>query len=251
MYVGFFFEGDVGPIGVPNYWTHNYAGYYSDIHTAYIHNPVDIGSTPVGFTVVHAPRLLDSLRFSFRWWPGPQSPPNDIAKYTMLSSGIIQPDEFPSLSDTRCLISFGAFTLYPVGSPSHDTLTVAIGIVCGQSLSNLRLRAMRARAIYENGGVVKVDEHDGQGPAEFQLLQNYPNPFNPSTKIRFALAQQSQVRLSVFDMLGREVAVLVNGEMSAGMHSVEWNAQGRASGVYICRLSVGSRTETRKLVVLR
>jgi hypothetical protein len=75
------------------------------------------------------------------------------------------------------------------------------------------------------------------------LEQNYPNPFNPSTAIRFQLSAVSDVKLRVFDLLGREVATLVEGKMDAGAHTAVWNAVGFASGVYFCRLNTRPLTE--------
>ncbi|GEM_PF-2008450 len=90
-----------------------------------------------------------------------------------------------------------------------------------------------------------------QLPEEFRLLQNYPNPFNPSTTIKFQTPTPGFVSLKVFDVLGREVARLVNSEMKPGSHSVEWNALNVPSGVYFYRLQAGSFSETKKLVLLR
>ncbi len=86
----------------------------------------------------------------------------------------------------------------------------------------------------------------------FNLEQNYPNPFNPSTSIRFNLGERSTVSLKVFDMLGREVASLVNGEdMSSGSHSVNFNAAKLSSGVYVYTLKAGSFTESKKLTLMK
>jgi photosystem II stability/assembly factor-like uncharacterized protein len=86
---------------------------------------------------------------------------------------------------------------------------------------------------------------------EFRLEQNYPNPFNPTTTIQFELSVQNHVTLKVFDVLGREVAVLVNSVEAAGTKSVNFNAHELASGVYYYRLQVGSYVEIKKLVLLR
>jgi hypothetical protein len=88
-------------------------------------------------------------------------------------------------------------------------------------------------------------------PKEFALLQNFPNPFNPATKIGYQLPARSQVSLKVFDVLGREVATLVNEEKQAGAYSALWNAHGMASGVYFYKLQAGTYTETKKLMLLR
>jgi len=88
-------------------------------------------------------------------------------------------------------------------------------------------------------------------PMEVELGQNYPNPFNPSTQIRYGVPTQSQVRLEVFDMLGRQVAVLVNGQMQAGRHTVSFDASRLASGVYVYRLAVGSKVMTKRMVLIK
>lgn len=88
-------------------------------------------------------------------------------------------------------------------------------------------------------------------PREFALEQNYPNPFNPSTQIRYQLPSQSFVSLKIFDILGREVATLVNEEKEPGTYSAVWNAKDAASGMYFYRLTAGAFTEVKKLMVLK
>jgi hypothetical protein len=88
-------------------------------------------------------------------------------------------------------------------------------------------------------------------PSAFSLAQNYPNPFNPTTTISYKLDEPSYVRLEVFDVRGARVATLVDREMIAGEHSVEFNAQGLSSGVYFCRLTAGDQIAMKKMVLLR
>jgi hypothetical protein len=95
-----------------------------------------------------------------------------------------------------------------------------------------------------------IEPPDGL-PLDYALGQNYPNPFNPSTTIGFDLPAPSDVLLQVFDIGGNHVADLARGPWQAGSHSVVWDATGRASGVYYCRLIAGPFTETRKLVLVR
>lgn len=92
---------------------------------------------------------------------------------------------------------------------------------------------------------------DGLPPAKPGLQQNYPNPFNPVTTIRFTLAARERARLSVANLLGQEVAVLVDGESAAGSHSLRWDASGLPTGVYFAILRTSSFTQTRKIVYLR
>jgi hypothetical protein len=88
-------------------------------------------------------------------------------------------------------------------------------------------------------------------PTAFSLEQNYPNPFNPTTSIKFQVQSSTLVTLKVFDLLGRQAATLVNEQKSAGKYLVQWNAKNFASGVYFYRLTAGSFSATRKLVLLR
>ncbi|MBK6909421.1 MAG: T9SS type A sorting domain-containing protein [bacterium] len=90
-----------------------------------------------------------------------------------------------------------------------------------------------------------------QLPRQFTLYQNYPNPFNPSTTIQFDLAKAGNVKLAVFDVTGRTVATLVDGAMSAGAHSVEFDGANLTSGVYFARLEMGGTTMTRKMVLIK
>jgi hypothetical protein len=98
---------------------------------------------------------------------------------------------------------------------------------------------------------------EGGAPGEFALYQNFPNPFNPGTVIQFTLQRESWVRLTVYDILGREVGVLANELLQPGLHSVAWDAREMASGVYFCRMEAGegrasgSFVSTRKLVLVR
>ncbi len=88
-------------------------------------------------------------------------------------------------------------------------------------------------------------------PTEFALKQNYPNPFNPSTTIRYEVPKQTHVTIKVYDVMGREVAELVNDEYSAGAYEVVWDAHRYASGVYYYRITAGDFTTVRKLVLMK
>jgi hypothetical protein len=88
-------------------------------------------------------------------------------------------------------------------------------------------------------------------PTEFALNQNYPNPFNPTTTINFALPKDVQVKLTVFDILGREVVTLVDEKMEAGLHNVSFDAARYASGVYFYHLKAGDRVFSRKMMLLK
>jgi hypothetical protein len=88
-------------------------------------------------------------------------------------------------------------------------------------------------------------------PTQYELYNAYPNPFNPSTTIKFDLPEASKIRLAVYDMLGREVAVLADGERPAGQYSVRFDAAKLSSGIYICRLQSDHFTQTKKLMLMK
>ena len=88
-------------------------------------------------------------------------------------------------------------------------------------------------------------------PVEYTLHQNYPNPFNPSTVIRYGLSQQSPVTLTVYNVLGQQVAELVNEVQAAGNYEVTFDASHLSSGVYLYRMQAGNFVETKKFVLVK
>ncbi len=96
-----------------------------------------------------------------------------------------------------------------------------------------------------------VGNEEEVNPNEFKLSQNYPNPFNPSTNISFNLPASGDVSLKVYNLLGQEVAALVNGRLNSGSHTVSFDASRLASGMYIYRLQAGSHLQTKKMMLIK
>ena len=88
-------------------------------------------------------------------------------------------------------------------------------------------------------------------PTDYVVYQNYPNPFNPSTNIRFALPKESHVKLTVYDITGKEIVTLVNDNLSAGTHTIEWMAKDLASGIYLYRIEAGNFVKVNKMILLK
>lgn len=99
--------------------------------------------------------------------------------------------------------------------------------------------------------IVTDVEDDYQLPVEYTLEQNYPNPFNPSTIIRYAIPKTSKVKLSVYDILGRQVATLVNEVQNTGIYNVQFDAGAFSSGVYIYRLEAGDFIESQSMILIK
>jgi hypothetical protein len=104
--------------------------------------------------------------------------------------------------------------------------------------------------ILKNNTVV-TEVEDVVQPLNYSLQQNYPNPFNPSTTIEYSIPQSGLVTLKVFNVLGKEVATLVNGQNDAGNHTVEFNASALNSGVYFYKIESDNFVETKKMILLK
>lgn len=101
------------------------------------------------------------------------------------------------------------------------------------------------------GTPVGITNNNNEIPKVYSLEQNYPNPFNPTTKITYALPKAGNVELRIYDMLGREVSTLVNEFTSAGKHTVEFNANNLASGVYFYKIISGDFKDTKKMMLVK
>ena len=132
------------------------------------------------------------------------------------------------------------------GRPNHGVLTPTVL----KARSSGSEASPRFTLTFSYGSLVSNEPGDGL-PDTFAMDQNYPNPFNPSTVIRYQLPVNSEVSLKVFDVLGREVATLIDGRMEAGYHQITFNARNLASGMYIYQLRTGSTVITRKLTLIK
>ncbi len=92
---------------------------------------------------------------------------------------------------------------------------------------------------------------DANIPENFELYQNYPNPFNPATTIRYTLAKASKTKIIVYDLLGKEITTLVNTKLNAGEHTVQWNTENMASGIYIYKLITNDFVQAKKMMLLK
>jgi hypothetical protein len=86
---------------------------------------------------------------------------------------------------------------------------------------------------------------------DFRLDQNFPNPFNPKTRISYMIKEYTAVKLTVYDAIGREIAVLVNSKQKPGRYEIDFNPDGLASGLYFYKLVAGNFVSTKKMVLLR
>jgi len=109
----------------------------------------------------------------------------------------------------------------------------------------------RKRGVFRSVEITTNVKSISNNPSAYSLQQNYPNPFNPTTVISYQIPQQGFVTLKIFDVLGKEVTVLVNEEKPAGKYEVDFSAKGLASGVYIYRMKVNDFIESKKMILLK
>ncbi|MHB8580205.1 MAG: T9SS type A sorting domain-containing protein [Ignavibacteriaceae bacterium] len=99
--------------------------------------------------------------------------------------------------------------------------------------------------------ITGIFDKQNNTPNTFKLYQNYPNPFNPTTILKYSIPKSSIVTIKVYDLIGREVAVLVNEEKPAGDYSITFNASNLASGIYFYNMQAGSFEKTQKMILLK
>lgn len=120
-------------------------------------------------------------------------------------------------------------------------------------LNNYIFAATDAYSVYRRplSELIGIQPISNEVPNHFSLSQNYPNPFNPNTKIKFDIAKSSSVELKIFDVLGRQIALLVNEELNPGSYETNWNAPNYPSGVYYYQLNTEIYTETKKMILIK
>jgi serine protease len=171
----------------------------------------------------------------------------DLGKWEDLSGGIR--NSVPAgTGDYSHVLGVGPFDI-----AAGDTVRIGYAVIGGSDWAGFQASADAAERKWNS--ITSVDSPDEIEPAVFGLEPAYPNPFNGETVIRFSLAKQGPVRLSVTDVTGRPVAVLVDGIRAAGRCEARWNGLSSgvpvSSGVYIARLTSGSHVQTRKLLLVR
>ena len=145
--------------------------------------------------------------------------------------------------DISLVVSGGPFTIH-----AKDSISVAYALAAATSIDSLRAAIIQSKAKYLSFTDVKEDQN--KLPVSFALFQNYPNPFNPSTLISYQVPVASHVLLKIYDVLGREVATLIDKEQAPGKYNIEFKGQ-ISSGVYFYRLTAGEFSQTKKMLLLK
>jgi hypothetical protein len=156
---------------------------------------------------------------------------------------------FWDTTTSGCLSSGGGYGRSTAEMKMQSTYTdsgwdfTTIWEITGANYPHLRANPDSSLSVGVNNGP--------SAPVQFVLNQNYPNPFNPTTTIAISLAKSGHISLKIFDVMGREVATLVDGFRSAGNYNVHWDASTVPSGIYFCRLTTDAFSSTRKMILMK
>jgi hypothetical protein len=131
-----------------------------------------------------------------------------------------------------------------------------IGVIILSNIDNYNALIQIENALFDFAEEITLSALDDLNIEHFSLIQNYPNPFNPVTAIQFSVPKDSYVNLKIFNILGKEVATLISGDVSAGYHKVIWNGRDKtgkplSSGMYFSRMESGSFSVVKKMVLLK
>ncbi len=188
---------------------------------------------------------------------------NDITTLTRESDG----SSHEVISETRFqyLLGTNAKFIIDENIPQYDRSIIKLSQLSGRTFAGYIFGGIRALLpnntptypsqyvykVFITPKSVSVNQIAGQIPDLYEIDQNYPNPFNPITTIRFKLPESGNVRLNVFDGLGRLVTNLINKKLNAGAYEVKWNGDAFASGIYFYRLEAGSFISTKKMILTK
>ncbi len=155
---------------------------------------------------------------------------------------------FPQFQISNSIISSGGNT---ISSTSYNFSSTVGESFVGKSVSAANQQQVGFWYVYQQQTITAVDNEGTTMPTVFKLEQNYPNPFNPSTTIKFAVPERSNVMLKVYNIMGEEVIILVNEEKDRGWYEVKFNATGLSSGIYLYSIQAGNYVSIKKTMFLK
>jgi subtilisin family serine protease len=251
VYVGLYADWDI-PDSIP---TRNAVGWNEALNLSYVQNPQE-SSFPVGGLALVSDHRVSGAR-AVSNWQYVHTNYSDNLFYAFMSGGTALAAS-DSLDDWSTVVASG-----PHSIPPGETLRLAWAVVVGDNEADLIANTQAAHTRY-SGSLALAGEQDqsraGPGlPRAFSLSQNAPNPFNPSTTVSYSVPEDTEplrVKLTVYDIRGRTVAVLADRVQDGGNYTVNWDGTDKAgrqvaSGIYFYRLRAGSFTATRKMVMLK
>lgn len=150
----------------------------------------------------------------------------------------------PNVDAPAIIPAFNERTINP-----NDSAIFYVAVAFGENEFEMLTALQQAQSFYDT--LTSIGNYSDFIPSEISLSQNYPNPFNPNTKIQFSISTAEFVSLKIFDVLGNEVATLVNDELTPGIYQYNFDASDLSSGVYYYKLQAGNYSETKKMILMR
>jgi serine protease len=233
LYAGLYFDWDM----IEGSGANDLTAYDNTGNFGYVHHQGLVPDTTIGIG------LLSASNYGFYAITNSSFGYTDAEKWNALSSVLAPVSAGPA--DIANVTSSGPYNI-----PAGSSIDVAFALAADISVANLRTSFASARSKY-NSIITSINDSKLPVPYKFELAQNYPNPFNPSTIIKYSISSESHVTLKIFDMLGREVAALVNEQKAPGLYSVNFIAGNLPSGVYLYKLTAGNNTDVKKLVLIK
>jgi subtilisin family serine protease len=254
FYVGIYSDFDIGT-GSDN----DFANYNSENNFGYVYDNEENPNNPIiGIALLNHENYgffamdIDGTNDSVSSYSGF----SDLEKWKTLSSGITYKSSGPS--DISAVTSAGPFSIVP-----QSKIIVSFCFAGGDSLSEVSEAIKQSRIKYL--AITTVKDNNPKIPNSFNLYQNYPNPFNPTTTIKYSITTPTQLNLSqgkresegvfvslrVYNILGKEVAILVNKKQKPGSYKIQFDASKLSSGIYFYKLQSGNYIETKKMIMIK
>ena len=197
-------------------------------------------STYVGYKVLS--HNMPTLR-SFEWYSGYNLSNSDLYNWLTYT-------QIDTIYDAGANGAVSIFAINALNITPGDSVVFWVGISIGENDSAMVTNMALANARY--GTIItEVENNNPTIPSVYELKQNYPNPFNPSTTIQFLIAETEFVSLKVYDVLGTEIAELINQSLTPGRHEVQFNSNSLSSGIYFYQLISGEFSETKKMTLIK
>jgi len=245
FYAGVFNDWDVGSGGA-----NNKANWDAANQLGYVWRTDNTPATYVGVTLLSATNVSywaidnDNTIPGNPW--GIYDNFTDAEKYQALSSGIgnQQAGGTGTGTDVANVLGSGPYSI-----PANGEIIVAFALLAGDNLNDLKANSIAAKNKYNS--LVGISNFNSQIPEKYSLSQNYPNPFNPVTNLEFGISKLGFVSLKVYDMLGKEIATLVNENLNPGTYKYNFDASDLTSGIYFYKLESEGFQETKRMMLIK
>jgi len=219
----------------------NMGAYFPDYAMRVVPSAMDLNNqSDSGFAFITVPSVkmyTDIVKFTASVSPSPSAGTITLTLLNKISNVFLDslttyPDSLRIRVKTSGGVTSGVYTITVIGSGSNGT-------------------PAHSRSIALTVSPVGLTQNNNEIPDDFTLFQNYPNPFNPATKIRFNISNPGSVKLSVFDLSGKQVAILVESEYKTGKYEVDFNAENLSSGVYFCKMETSGFVNVKKMLLVK